>query len=160
MTCLKNFIEQNPIRHYLPEDKWRLKKEELSIKQQNTYLSGLESASTLLQSMIEEIEKYWQDDLASPRLRTAPARTKPTPSLTEIFIIHGRDDGTKETVARFLSKLDLEPIILHEQANRGLTIIDKFEEHAATAGFAIALLIPDDRGALQGKENDWKPRAQ
>jgi len=82
------------------------------------------------------------------------------PSSTEVFIIHGQDDGTKETVARFITKLDLEPVILHEQANQGRTIIDKFEQHAATAGFAIALLTPDDVGGLQGNENDWKPRAR
>ncbi|NNJ85391.1 MAG: nucleotide-binding protein, partial [Gammaproteobacteria bacterium] len=41
-----------------------------------------------------------------------------------------------------------------------LTIIDKFEQHAASAEFAIALLTPDDVGTLQGDEKDWKPRAR
>ena len=78
----------------------------------------------------------------------------------EVFLIHGQDDGAKETVARFIERFGLEPIILHEQPNRGLTIIDKFEQHAQETGFAIALLTPDDMGARQGKEDDWRPRAR
>jgi predicted nucleotide-binding protein len=35
--------------------------------------------------------------------------------------------------------VNLEPIILHEQANQGKTIIEKFEAHAGV-GFAIVLL--------------------
>jgi hypothetical protein len=30
-------------------------------------------------------------------------------------------------VARFLEKLNLEVVILHEQANKGRTVIEKFE---------------------------------
>ena len=50
----------------------------------------------------------------------------------------------KEGVARAVSKLGLEPIILHEQPNEGKTIIEKFEKHA-DVGFAIVLLSPDDK---------------
>ena len=46
-------------------------------------------------------------------------------------------------MARFLAKLDLEPVILHEQPNMGRTIIEKFEAHA-NVGFAVVLLTPDD----------------
>jgi len=39
----------------------------------------------------------------------------------DIFIVHGRDDATKQTVARFIEKLrpGLLVMILHEQANAG-----------------------------------------
>jgi predicted nucleotide-binding protein len=37
--------------------------------------------------------------------------------------------------------------VLHEQANRGLTIIEKFEKHASLSGFAVVLLTADDAGA-------------
>ena len=53
--------------------------------------------------------------------------------LRDVFIIHGRDEGTKETVARFISQIQLNPIILHEQPNQGQTIIEKFEQHAEVA---------------------------
>jgi predicted nucleotide-binding protein len=48
-------------------------------------------------------------------------------------------------VARTLARLDLEPIILHEQPNRGRTIIEKFEDYADVS-FAVVLLTPDDMG--------------
>lgn len=64
----------------------------------------------------------------------------------DIFIVHGRDDeGMKETVARFIERLGLNAIILHEQPNEGRTIIEKFVDYS-NVGFAVALLTPDDRG--------------
>ena len=42
-----------------------------------------------------------------------------------IFVVHGRDDGPREAVARFLERIGFEPIILHEQANQGRTVIEK-----------------------------------
>lgn len=68
------------------------------------------------------------------------------PKSNKIFIVHGHDEGMKEAVARILEKLNLEPIILHEQADRGATIIEKFEKYSENISFAIALLSPDDKG--------------
>jgi len=45
-----------------------------------------------------------------------------------------------------LRSLGLEVVILHEQANQGRTIIEKFEEHS-DVGFAVVLSTPDDVGA-------------
>jgi predicted nucleotide-binding protein len=60
--------------------------------------------------------------------------------------------GRAEAVARFLEKLGFEPIILHEQANQGRTIIEKFEKHS-DVGFAVVLLTPDDiGGAAEGSQ--------
>ena len=39
--------------------------------------------------------------------------------------MHGHDESVKISVARFLERLDLKPIILHEQASGGATIIEK-----------------------------------
>ena len=50
-------------------------------------------------------------------------------------------------------------MILHEQPDGGRTIIEKFEEHAEV-GFAVALLTPDDVGALKGDESNLNPRAR
>ena len=126
-------------------------------KMRDAYVSGLDSAASVLESMIDEIEEYWEDE----------QQTSPSPAVQghertntkEVFVIHGRDSEAKETVARFLTRLDLTPVILHEQPNQGRTIIEKFEQHAQV-GFAVALLTPDDVGALQDKRNDLKPRAR
>jgi hypothetical protein len=79
------------------------------------------------------------------------------PMSNRVFIVHGHDDGARESVARFLEKLGFEPIILQEQANRGRTIIEKFEEHG-DVGFAVVLLTPDDEGRARGGE--FRPRAR
>lgn len=79
----------------------------------------------------------------------------------EVFIVHGRDDGTRDTVARFIEKLNLSATILHEQPSGGMTIIEKLEKYADYAGFAIVILTPDDIGALKDKvEDESKPRAR
>jgi len=62
-----------------------------------------------------------------------------------IFIVHGHDDTLKNEVELFLKSLDLEPIILHKQADLGKTIIEKVE-HYSDVGFAVILLTNDDAG--------------
>jgi predicted nucleotide-binding protein len=66
-------------------------------------------------------------------------------SSRKVFVVHGHETTMKESVARFLTKLELEPIILHEQSNEGKTILEKFEINADVA-YAIVLLTDDDRG--------------
>ena len=78
----------------------------------------------------------------------------------KIFIVHGHEDAAKHKMARFISDLDLSATILDEQPSRGQTIIDKFEEHADEAGFAIILLTADDIGAPKNKTDELKPRAR
>ena len=68
-----------------------------------------------------------------------------------IFIVHGHDGELKEKVARTLTLLGLEPIILHEQADGGRTIIEKFEEYAKDVNFAVILLTADDK--IEGTES-------
>lgn len=61
----------------------------------------------------------------------------------KVFVIHGSDEAKKEVVARLLERLKLVPIILHEQANYGLTIIEKIERYADVR-FAVVILSGDD----------------
>ena len=71
------------------------------------------------------------------------------PLSTKIFLVHGHDEGARETVARYLERLGFQPIILHEQANQGRTIIEKVEAHGDVS-FAVVLLTPDDEGSAIG----------
>lgn len=75
---------------------------------------------------------------------------------TKVFIVHGHDNLAKIEVARFIEKIGFEAIILHEQANKGKTIIEKIEENT-NVGFAIILYTPCDVG---GKEGNLKARAR
>ena len=74
------------------------------------------------------------------------------PKTNQIFVVHGHDEGMKEAVARTLKNIGLEPIILHEQANRGKTIIEKFETCSENVSFAVVLLSPDDKGYKADQE--------
>lgn len=78
---------------------------------------------------------------------------------SKVFIVHGHDDAAKEAVARFVEKIGLEAIILHEQASSGKTIIEKIEEYT-NVGFGIVLYTPCDLGASQKEKDPLKPRAR
>ncbi|CAG0985947.1 hypothetical protein ANRL3_02448 [Anaerolineae bacterium] len=78
---------------------------------------------------------------------------------TKVFIVHGHDSETKETVARFIQKVGLKPIILHEQPSSGLTIIEKLESYS-NVGFAVVLLTPDDIGGLAKSPDNLQKRAR
>jgi len=78
----------------------------------------------------------------------------------KIFIVHGHDEGMKQSVARVITKLNLEPIILHEHPNKGRTIIEKFKDYS-NVGFAIVLLSPDDKcKKIKKTERIYKFRAR
>ena len=64
----------------------------------------------------------------------------------EVFIVHGHDETPKLAVARFIEKLGNKAIILHEQANEGMTTIKKFKKYAKNAVFAIVITTPADMG--------------
>jgi predicted nucleotide-binding protein len=64
----------------------------------------------------------------------------------KIFVVHGHDELMEQTVARTLEKLNLVPIIMHEQPNKNKTIIQKLSDYADSVSFAIVLLSPDDKG--------------
>jgi predicted nucleotide-binding protein len=78
----------------------------------------------------------------------------------DIFIVHGRDSGVKSEVARMLEKLNLRPIILHEQVNEGSTIIEKIEKLSNDVGFGIVIYTPCDVGALNDKSGEIKYRGR
>jgi predicted nucleotide-binding protein len=67
----------------------------------------------------------------------------------QIFIVHGHNDLVKISMARFISELGFEPIILHEQPNAGRTIIEKIESYS-NVGFGVILYTPCDVGCKVG----------
>jgi predicted nucleotide-binding protein len=84
------------------------------------------------------------------------------PSLRDdtVFLVHGHNEGVKDSVARYLERLKLKVIILHEQPNEGRTIIEKFVDFS-DVGFAIILLTGDDRGSKLDLPYDKQlPRAR
>lgn len=82
----------------------------------------------------------------------------PNAARTKVFIVHGRSEAIKHDVARFVERIGLEAVILHEQANGGRTLISKFQEVAAQVQFAVVLMTPDDVGGLRGAEQKNRAR--
>ena len=62
-------------------------------------------------------------------------------------------------MARFLERIGLQPVVLHEKASEGRTIVEKLEYYA-DVGFAVVLLTPDDLGKFRLDSGDHKPRAR
>lgn len=124
---------------------------------QQCFLDGIPDALALLEGIIQRLEERKED-----LLLTSSEHEQETPFDTEsrdIFIVHGHERASKEATARFLSQLGLNPIILHEQPNKGRTIIEKFEKHS-NVPFAIALLTPDDLGSSKDNPQLSRPRAR
>jgi predicted nucleotide-binding protein len=103
-------------------------------------------------------------DVLAERLKECPQSSESDelssaePSVgRKVFVVHGHDEGARETVARFLEKIGFEPIILHEQPNRGLTVIEKFIAEGDVS-FVVVLLTPDDFGAKNGEDARPRPR--
>lgn len=77
----------------------------------------------------------------------------------DVFIVHGHDEAAKQSVARFIDKLGLHAVILHEQANLNRTIIEKLERHSSVC-FAVVILTPDDVGWPASDSTQAKYRAR
>lgn len=69
----------------------------------------------------------------------------------KVFIVHGHDELAVQEMARTLEKWGFEAIILHEQADLGLTIIEKIERYT-DVDFAVVLYTECDYG--RAKEVD------
>lgn len=126
----------------------------------NSYIKGKQKALSKVQGAISLLQERLDDLKFNTIEQQIPASSAITEKKfsSDIFIVHGHDDAIRESVARFISKAGLNPIILHEQPNRGKTIIEKFEAYHEV-GFAIILLTPDDLGKAKNEEN-LSPRAR
>lgn len=124
---------------------------------QAKFAAGVPQTVTMLEGLIARLEEK-REDVDPLSVEQIPS-ISPLLGTRKVFVVHGHDEGAKEAVARFLSKLQLEPIILHEQPNQGHTVIEKFERNAEV-DFAVVLLTPDDVGYPAGSPDNLKPRAR
>jgi predicted nucleotide-binding protein len=141
-------------------DGWRDDAREVSEARQ--YLSEGRTASIeLLRQAIRQLEEEIEREEALSGEAGAPVLTASVvrAQSRHVFIVHGRDGEMREAVARFLTEVGFQPIILHEQPNGGKTVIEKFEANSEPAGFAVVLLSGDDEGRLKGA-NDLASRAR
>jgi predicted nucleotide-binding protein len=113
-----------------------------------------------LESIMARLELFPVNQSVENNHSSAMKTSPPTKSIgKKAFVVHGHDEGARESVARFLEKLGIHPIILHEQASGGRTIIEKLEYYS-DVDFAVILLTPDDVGAEAKKADRLSPRAR
>ena len=86
-----------------------------------------------------------------PEIGEQPVRIhcpdNPTRSLGEkVFIVCGKDEEAKQTMARWVEKWGLEVVIIDEKPSGALTRIEKVERYSDDVTFTVVLLTPDDVG--------------
>lgn len=96
---------------------------------------------------------------SSKEAKKGDAVDKANHPVGKVFLVHGHNDGAKYTVAHFLTQLNLNPVILHDQPNNGRTIIEKFEKHARVP-LAIVLMTADDLGSSTENPDARESRAR
>lgn len=108
--------------------------------------NGLKSCKAVFKVYLEELAE--DDEAVLPNIHEMQNCDK-----TKIFIVHGHDGELKQSVARIIEKQGIEAIILSEQANKGRTIIEKFEDYSDVGG-AICLFTADDYGRAKNDIED------
>ena len=101
-----------------------------------------------------ELENYWSEECEIEHENTKSIKVNDEIDYKKVFIVHGHNEAMKEATARLLEQQGIEGIILHEQPNRGKTIIEKFERFS-DVGAAIILFTKDDKGRAKEEKNDY-----
>lgn len=139
----KSYYEVSDSVYYYTEEQW------------HWHISELK---TVISTIIDDIRLASLANSSSnfptenPPLQQPIANFRVAAKSDRIFIVHGHDDAMKANVARVIDRLGLTCVILHEQPNRGRTIIEKFEDYADVS-YAVVLLSPDDQGSAYGNHN-------
>ncbi|VEI70452.1 ABC-type sugar transport system, periplasmic component [Serratia fonticola] len=102
--------------------------------------------SSLLVPFVRDYQQYVEN-----QIDPEPAVLRPVSR--KIFIVHGHDNDALQSVARFISRIGLEEIILSERPDGSRTIIEKFEAESGDVSFAIVLMTPDDSGNALSSES-------
>jgi predicted nucleotide-binding protein len=79
--------------------------------------------------------------------KSAPGKVaaKRAPRGNRVFIVHGHDHEMLRDVEAYVRRIDIDPVILIDEPNKGGTVVEKFERNSAVQ-FAIVLFSPDDMG--------------
>jgi predicted nucleotide-binding protein len=118
----------------------------------------IEAELRFLDSLLDRLELFPAPADSAAAAGTVVRPASQAADFTRVFLVHGHDDGAKESTARFLEKLGITAVILHEQPNLGKTLIEKLE-HYGKVPFAVVLLTPDDEGRAKGAVT-LNPRAR
>lgn len=105
-----------------------------------------------LDSIIERLELIPLNKMPSSPISNADESSRFDTKMKKVFVVHGHDEIAKTNLEIFLREIGLEPVVLHRQADEGLTIIEKFEKHS-DVGYAFILLTPDEIAYIKADES-------
>jgi predicted nucleotide-binding protein len=129
----------------------------------NTYAERRAYLSDQFTPILDALE-FGHQPQSAPNNNSVLNIIKPYPvarNKRKVFIVHGRDNEAKQEASRFIEKLGLEAIILHEQASVGMTIIEKIERYSNDADFALVLYTACDQGrGVHESDTHHKNRAR
>ncbi len=116
------------------------------------------------ESAVHDAAGRWRQPGSRPSYDASSAQSTAQPAVNAagpIFVVHGHNHASLHLTVRVLERsTGREVIVLHEKANAGRTILEKFEDHAASAAFAVVLLTADDEGAVVGSASPQKRARQ
>lgn len=147
--------EGNPLRTAIVERAGEIFRENILVNINQKEREAFQAASSADGSQGDVTSPAWPSSPNATAQRSAtfaPWRSQPSAvkKNPRVFIVHGHDLTMRESVARFVQAIGLEPVILADQVNGGRTVIEKFERNA-DVGYAIVLLSPDDQGEAGGR---------
>jgi len=112
-------------------------------------------------SQVEQVE-HFLFSLSAPAASgsfVVQSRSSLVPATRDVFVIHGRDETNQLRLEKLIREdFKLTPIVLLDKPGRSAPTIDKFEHHAQTCSYAVALFTADDRVITKRGEEYWQPR--
>lgn len=106
-----------------------------------------------IDSIIERLELIPFSDISQSNKVVIETSALRSTKNNKVFVVHGHDEIAKTSLEVFLREIGLEVIVLHRQADEGLTVIEKFEKHSEVA-YAFILLTPDEIAYLRSEEQE------
>lgn len=113
------------------------------------YKKGLLTSKNFLSKILEDIR---EGEIVQDKKENINYNNK------KVFIVHGHNGELREKIARILSLLELEPIILSEQPNQGKTIIEKLEDYSNDVECAVCLFTADDLCQTKNDKQEYRAR--
>ena len=142
---------------YLKQNVSEVESENLEKKRKGSFIMGafLQNLSdevdmyrAFIMSLAEEIKKHPEETIVKKgdKIIEVVDEKIEKPKTKTVFIIHGHDEVNLLRLKELLrERWHLEPLVLKNEPDTGRTLIEKFEQEAQRASFAIALLSPDDK---------------
>ena len=106
-------------------------------------MTELDNCNKIINRTTDQVYEFLVE--AERKVSMSTVQLKDIINNKNIFIIHGHDEAKWRELEKLLKDdFGLNPFILSEMPNKGMTIIEKFEYYASECCYAFAIFTPDD----------------